>query len=116
MHFQERRNYYSIRAIEGLLIAKDILKKGEVEAAASRLADLEREEDKNMAADWWKNIQIGNKVKYGGYEGTVTSVSTEPWQAMVIQYKKNKLMTFTCLSRSLLVAPEGKCWQKLSEY
>ncbi len=112
MHSQERINYYDIRAIKQLLIAKKVITEDEIKVAVLEATQLDFEEDKKFAAEWWKQIKIGHKILYNGYEGTVISVSTEPWQAMVIQVKKNKLVTFTYLSRSLLVDRNGG-WNQL---
>lgn len=111
----ERQNHYAIKAIKRLLIAKSVLKPGEVEETAKEVAHLEFEEDKKFAAEWWQQIKIGDQVQYGGYEGRVISVSPEPWQALVIQTGKKKLATFTMLDRSLLVKERCGGWTQCGQ-
>jgi len=110
-----RNDHYSIEAIKRVLLAKGVLQEGEIEAAAKEIAHFEFEENKKFAAEWWKQIKIGDQVKYNGYEGTVVSISTEPWQGLVIQTKKKGLLTFTMVSKSLLVRDIKGSWSQCAE-
>ena len=49
------KNYYSIRAIKQLLIAKEVFKESEVETAIQELTQLDFEEDKKFVADLYSS-------------------------------------------------------------
>jgi len=104
--WQAVNDHYLIQAINKALVAKGLLQEGELEAASNELNRLEAVKREQFAADWWKQIKLGDRASYYGRQGIVITVSTEPWRSLMIQIKepwpfREKLVLLHELDRSL---------------
>ena len=104
--WQVVNDHYLIQAINKALVAKGILQEGEMEAASNELNRLEAVKMEQFAADWWKQIKLGDRASYYGRQGIVISTSIEPWRSLSIKIKapwpfREKLVLLQELDRSL---------------